>query len=265
MRLFVANFVANFVELARGFGHSQRSWLRSCPEQTLSQTPLRFLLVALFLLLACPGSAVELLAPPAVTVTATNATIRWSTDTPSGSRAKISPSGPKVVASARQPAKEHVVNIVGLQAGARYVVTIGTARTWLATNTFVTAGSPEKTRPSAEPAVGGDLPPSQAPPTRETWGNLSTLADHFVRHGPDFQARDADDYARLAWEFLQRAKREGFPAKVDPAGTLRVFDPKTRSFAAYNPDSTTKTFFKPRSRDYFERQPGKRIDLKTWR
>lgn len=37
----------------------------------------------------------------------------------------------------------------------------------------------------------------------------------------------------------------------------RVFDPKTGAFAAYNRDGTTKTFFKPGSPGYFERQPGR--------
>jgi pyocin large subunit-like protein len=69
----------------------------------------------------------------------------------------------------------------------------------------------------------------------------------------------------MAWEFLQRAKTEGLPAKQDETGVLRVFDPGSGAFAAYNRDQTTKTFFKPGSRDYFARQPGHSIDLKTWR
>ena len=32
-------------------------------------------------------------------------------------------------------------------------------------------------------------------PTRESWGRLDTLADHFARHGADFGARTADEYA----------------------------------------------------------------------
>ena len=34
---------------------------------------------------------------------------------------------------------------------------------------------------------------------------------------------------------------------------------QTRAFAAYNRNGTTKTFFKPESRDYFERQPGELV------
>src|SRR5215471_18677709 len=104
-----------------------------------------------------------------------------------------------------------------------------------------------------------------APRAVETWGNLATLPDHFARHGSDFAATSAEDYARLAWQFLQRAKAEGLPAKVDPAGTLRVYDSASGAFAAYDRNGTTKTFFKPRSRGYFERQPGRLVNLKTWR
>jgi pyocin large subunit-like protein len=94
---------------------------------------------------------------------------------------------------------------------------------------------------------------------------MASLQDHFDRHGADFNAKSPEDYARLAWEFLQRAKATGLPAKVEDDGVLRIFDPKTRAFAAYNKDGTTKTFFKAKSRDYFERQPGRAIDLKARR
>ena len=100
-------------------------------------------------------------------------------------------------------------------------------------------------------------PKTDAPPTRETWGNVGSLPDHFARHGADFHAKDADEYARMAWEFGQRSKQGGLLVKVDDDGTRRVFDPKSGAFAAYNRDGTTKTFFKPNSRDYFARLPGR--------
>lgn len=98
-----------------------------------------------------------------------------------------------------------------------------------------------------------------------TWANPSSLPDHFARHGADFGARNADDYARMAAEFLRRARAEGLPAKLDNRGTLRIYDPRTGAFGAYNRDGTTKTFFKPRNASYFDRQPGRRIDLRTYR
>ena len=69
----------------------------------------------------------------------------------------------------------------------------------------------------------------------------------------------------MAAEFFRRGQAEGLPAKVDDAGTIRIFDSQSGAFGAYNRDGTTKTFFKPGSNGYFERQPGRRIDLRTWR
>ena len=34
--------------------------------------------------------------------------------------------------------------------------------------------------------------------------------------------RDAEDYAGLAWEFRERARQSGLPAKVDEEGVVRV-------------------------------------------
>lgn len=103
---------------------------------------------------------------------------------------------------------------------------------------------------------------SSAPDITKTWGNPATLPDHFVRHGADFHARDAEDYARQAWAFGERAKAGGLLVKIDEDGVRRVFDPQTGAFAAFNADGTTKTFFKPNSRDYFARQPGRL--MKRW-
>ena len=96
-----------------------------------------------------------------------------------------------------------------------------------------------------------------------TWGNPSSLPDHFARHGRDFGARNADEYALLAYQFLSRAAVEPYQAKIDNQQVLRIYDPRTGSFGAYNPDGTTKTFFKPGRAGYFDRQPGKAIDLRN--
>ena len=92
--------------------------------------------------------------------------------------------------------------------------------------------------------------------TAESWGNATTLARHFRDHGADFGARNADEYASMASEFLQRAQREGLPTKIDSDGIIRIHDPVTNTFGAYNPNGTTRTLFKPTSPTYFERQPG---------
>jgi len=96
-----------------------------------------------------------------------------------------------------------------------------------------------------------------------SWGNPASLPDHFARHGRDFGARNADEYALLAYQFLHRATVEPYRAKIDNQRVLRIYDPRTGSFGAYNPDGTTKTFFKPGRASYFDRQPGRPIDLRN--
>ncbi len=88
------------------------------------------------------------------------------------------------------------------------------------------------------------------------WGNPSTLQRHFRDHGADFAASSADDYARMADDFFVDAQRRGLPTKIDSDGVIRVYDPSTNTFGAYNPDGTTRTFFKPTSSTYWDRQPG---------
>jgi len=90
------------------------------------------------------------------------------------------------------------------------------------------------------------------------WGNPTTLADHFQRHGADFFAENPEDYARQAHALY--LTRETFQVKIDweGDGTVRVYDEATNAFGAYNADGTTKTYFKPdNGQAYFDRQPGK--------
>jgi RHS repeat-associated protein len=95
-------------------------------------------------------------------------------------------------------------------------------------------------------------------PTSQTWGRPSTLEDHFLRHGSDFGVRTPDEYAAMASEFFQRSQfGGGYLTKVDSEGVIRVYDPRTNSFGAFNPNGTTRTFFKPnRGIDYWHDQLG---------
>ncbi len=206
----------------------------------------------------------------------TNAVVRWSTDVATGGRVRYGAALTNLSQTAQGEVRaQHVVPLTGLKPGTRYFYVIGTARVPLATNSFVTPGPAALAArmPDAQVAQAAGTAPAppaapaspslRAPPTRETWGNLASLRDHFERHGADFKAKNADDYARQAWEFLQRARADGLPAKIDTDGVIRIFDPRTRAFGAYNRDGTTKTFFKPDSRDYFDRQPGRLVNAKT--
>jgi pyocin large subunit-like protein len=55
------------------------------------------------------------------------------------------------------------------------------------------------------------------------------------------------------------AQKNKLPTKIDADGVIRVYDPKNNIFGAYNADGTTKTFFKPTSTDYWQRQVGKEV------
>ncbi len=88
------------------------------------------------------------------------------------------------------------------------------------------------------------------------WGDPNTLARHFREHGADFGAKSADDYATQASQLLRRSQAENLPTKVDADGVIRVYDPKTNTFGAFNSDGTTKTLFKPTSPTYWDRQQG---------
>ena len=252
----------------------------------MSSKHFHVLLVALLLAAGAPcGGAAELLgAAQVVAVSPSSVTVRWRTDVATGSRV-----GYGLAADAAQQhaegalTDEHEVTLTGLQPGTRYFFNVGTARKKLGAGDFTTAGSavaasaPVSSSPvvksSTAPAAATPKPRTffgllakpaappagKAPPTRETWGSPASLPDHFARHGGDFGAKDADDYARMAWEFRERAQAERLPTKVDETGVRRVFDPKSGAFAAYNRDGTTKTFFKPGSPGYFERQPGRVI------
>jgi hypothetical protein len=90
---------------------------------------------------------------------------------------------------------------------------------------------------------------------KSTWELLNTLTDHFDRHGADFAAKTEEEYAKMAHEFF--LNRNKFLVKIDTDGTIRVYDEKTDTFGSYNADGYTKTFFKPNSPGYWERQPGK--------
>ena len=242
----------------------------------------RYLTFLFFSLSVLSASAVELLSPPVVVVTDTSATIAWRTDVACGTRVSFGLNAAQLNEKVEGPVTAtHSVELPALTKGMTYHYTVGSARQKLAEGSF-TVGSA-----TASPAAAASAPapaksllermkealvpspavkkpaapvPARAPPTRTTWGSISSLQDHYDRHGADFQSQSPDDYAAQAWQFLQRAKAGSLFMKWDDTDrTLRVFDPKTRAFAAYNKDGTTKTYFRPNSASYWDRQPGRPI------
>jgi hypothetical protein len=235
--------------------------------------------------LVAGAGAVELPAPPSVdAVTSTSAIVRWYTDVETGTRVHYGLEPNRLTHFAEGGIGTlHEVTLTGLQPGTPYYFSVATSRKLLATGTFTTSASPvSNTAPASTSPMAmvrgfinrwrSDAPketpttPAAAertPPAAATWGNPASLQDHFARHGADFRARSAEDYAAQAWQFRQRARAGGLLVKVDDAGVQRVFDPRSGAFAAYNPDGTTKTYFKPGNPNYFDKQPGRIIRAAT--
>lgn len=217
-------------------------------------------------------AAVSLTDSPKVTCSASSATITWKTDVASGTRFFYGTAAGDLKEKIDGPVDStHTVTVQGLQSGTTYYYAVGSARTKLATGSFTTGGTARSTGGPLPPVVEKNTAPNTAkkatpavavkpPPTRSTWASLDSLPDHFARHGRDFNATSADDYAAQAWTFLQRGRREGLPMKWDESdSTLRVWDPSKRIFAAYTRNGKTRTFFKPGNPDYWGRQPGRLV------
>lgn len=211
------------------------------------------------------GHALDLLGKPEVKVTASTATITWKTDVACGTKLQYGRNAAQLDQKAEGVVGgSHEISLANLTPGTTYHYSLGSARQQLATGTFTTAGAAPTAAPPPSTAKRS-LPtatstPAAAPPARQTWGNLSTLQDHYDRHGPDFNSQSPEDYAAKAWHFLQHARVKNLPMKLDDTDkTLRIYDPSTGAFAAYNAQGRTKTYFKPGSPGYWQRQPGRPV------
>jgi hypothetical protein len=92
------------------------------------------------------------------------------------------------------------------------------------------------------------------------WGLPRTLERHLHAHMSDFGATSAEEYVAQAEQLLEEARQGLHEVRVDaPSKTIWAYDRATRRFGAYNLDGTTKTFFRPSSLDYFEKQGGRVI------
>lgn len=253
----------------------------------LFSRPLTSFTVLAFAILffSSPTKAVELTHAPEIKVSETTATITWSTDVATGTRLTYGTNARLLTRRAEgELGTDHVLQLKDLQPGTVYYYSFGTARVQLGNGSFTTTGAPQTNAPTAattpatqprkpllerlfptlttKPATPPQPALAKAPPASATWAHLDSLQDHFDRHGRDFSAKSPDDYAAQAWQFLQRAKREGLPAKWDDADqSLRVFDPKTRAFASYDRRGKTRTYFKPSNPNYWQGQPGRTVSV----
>lgn len=88
------------------------------------------------------------------------------------------------------------------------------------------------------------------------WGNPGTLRSHFQRHGAELGAADIRAYVAMAASLLRRAEAERLPTRIAGNGTIRIWDPRTGQFGAYNRDGSIRTLFRVTDPAYFARQPG---------
>ncbi len=87
------------------------------------------------------------------------------------------------------------------------------------------------------------------------WAKPETLKKHVADHGRQFNTNSSRVYAREAQEFRKRAIKHNFPAVQDKHGTIRIYDPKSGTFAVFDEDGKTRTMYKPRrGHRYFEGQ-----------
>ena len=231
---------------------------------------LRVLITSFLLTAACAAQSITITEGPKVETTTGSAIIRWKTNSVCGTHVRFGLSEGKLDQKASgDTGVDHKIELDGLKTGGTYFYSVGTAKYELTKGSFsmngrapVTDGG-KKTAPAVTTVKPAEKTTLKPPPLQMMWGHLPSLQDHFERHGKDVGATSTEDYARKAWEFYQRGIDEQLPTKLDESdGTIRVWDPKTHTFAAYNRNGSAKTIFKPESAGYFERQPGKPVHLK---
>jgi hypothetical protein len=132
--------------------------------------------------------------------------------------------------------------------------------------------APSLPRPGSPAEIGSPAPPkphfdpATDPPTihsrdglsiERTWGNSRALPREYGQHGKEFSARSVFHYAAMAAHFFQEAPKYGFPSKVDDDGVIRIYDPGSNTYGEYNPDGTTRAFFRPpQGAAFWNEQPG---------
>jgi hypothetical protein len=105
--------------------------------------------------------------------------------------------------------------------------------------------------------------------TTVLWRDQTTLNNHAwaVRstgdppHAPEFNADSTQEYAKMAYQFLQDAEKNGYKVKVTGGQypVTRIYDPSTNTFGSYTADGKVKTLFKPNLQNnpnYWDDQPG---------
>lgn len=75
--------------------------------------------------------------------------------------------------------------------------------------------------------------------------SIAQLHRHFSEHGGDFGASNANEYERMADEFLGGSKPEAVHECARRGGARLRYDPITEAFGVLDSDDTIRTYFKP--------------------
>jgi hypothetical protein len=80
-------------------------------------------------------------------------------------------------------------------------------------------------------------------------GNPKMFQKHVDDHARDFNAKSGKDYVKQALKFRDEGIENKFPMITDKDEILRIYDPETNKFGAYNKDGTFKTYMFPKDND----------------
>ena len=115
-------------------------------------------------------------------------------------------------------------------------------------------GGAREAEESGPPAAGtddDDEPADPTPPEPAAQGGQGSqfhpdrLDDHFERHGDDFGAQSAQEYERMADDFLTGPLRPGVQEKHRSNGDVVRFDAQTDEFGVVSGDGVIRTYYKP--------------------
>lgn len=124
-------------------------------------------------------------------------------------------------------------------------------------------------RAAPPPAAPSEAPrpvPAVAPgqPVRDIgtgvgFSSPRRLADHFRKHGAEFEGLTQADYLRAAQTLRDRPLDGAVLELARSDRTVSRYDRKTGTFLAFDVDGTIRTFFKPSDGEaYFRRQARRR-------
>lgn len=121
------------------------------------------------------------------------------------------------------------------------------------------AAPPPATVPLAPAVAVAPAPPAPLVRTGIGFRSPKHLADHFRKHGAEFEGLTEAGYLRAAQELRDQPANGDILELARPDRTVSRYHRKDGTFLAFDIDGTIRTFFKPADGEaYFERQARRR-------